>query len=43
MQSLEIAHRAYILENGVFALSGKGADLARDPELEKRLSGTVMP
>jgi branched-chain amino acid transport system ATP-binding protein len=39
MQSLDLAHRAYVLENGAFVLSGKGADLARNPELEKAYLG----
>jgi branched-chain amino acid transport system ATP-binding protein len=39
MQSLAIAARAYVLESGRFALSGKGADLAANPELEKAYLG----
>ena len=39
MQSLGVAARAYVLENGRFALSGRGADLAGDPELEKAYLG----
>jgi branched-chain amino acid transport system ATP-binding protein len=39
VQSLAIAHRAYVLENGRIALSGKAADLARDPELRKSYLG----
>jgi branched-chain amino acid transport system ATP-binding protein len=39
MQSLGVAARAYVLENGRFALSGRGADLAEDPELEKAYLG----
>ncbi|WP_158818785.1 ABC transporter ATP-binding protein [Methylocapsa sp. S129] len=39
MQSLAIATRAHVLENGRFALSGRGEDLARDPELEKTYLG----
>jgi branched-chain amino acid transport system ATP-binding protein len=35
VQSLAIAHRAYVLENGRIGLSGKAADLAQDPELRK--------
>ena len=38
-QSLEIADRAYVLENGRIALSGQAADLARDPELRKSYLG----
>jgi branched-chain amino acid transport system ATP-binding protein len=39
MQSLRIAARAYVLENGRFALSGRGRDLAENPELEKAYLG----
>jgi branched-chain amino acid transport system ATP-binding protein len=39
MQSLAIATRAHVLENGRFALSGRGEDLARNPELEKTYLG----
>ncbi len=39
MQSLGLAHRAYVLENGRFVLSGTGEDLARNPELEKAYLG----
>ena len=44
VQSLAIAHRAYVLENGRIALSGAAAELAEHPELRKsylgiRLSG----
>jgi len=39
VQSLAIAHRAYVLENGRIALSGKAADLAQDPELRKSYLG----
>jgi branched-chain amino acid transport system ATP-binding protein len=39
VQSLAVAHRAYVLENGRIALSGKAADLARDPELRKSYLG----
>ena len=39
MQSLAIAHRAYVLENGRIALSGKAAELAQDPELRKSYLG----
>ena len=39
VQSLAIAHRAYVLENGRIALSGSAADLARDPDLRKRYLG----
>jgi len=39
VQSLAIAHRAYVLENGRIALSGSAADLARDPELRRSYLG----
>jgi branched-chain amino acid transport system ATP-binding protein len=39
VQSLAIAHRAYVLENGRIALSGLAADLARHPELRKSYLG----
>jgi branched-chain amino acid transport system ATP-binding protein len=39
VQSLAIAHRAYVLENGRIALSGKASDLAQDPELRKSYLG----
>ena len=39
MQSLAIAHRAYVLENGRIALSGAAAELAEHPELRKSYLG----
>jgi branched-chain amino acid transport system ATP-binding protein len=39
VQSLAVAHRAYVLENGRIALSGKAGDLAQDPELRKSYLG----
>ncbi|OYD84998.1 ABC transporter ATP-binding protein [Azospirillum brasilense] len=39
VQSLEVASRAYILENGVFALSGPSDEIARDPELKRTYLG----
>lgn len=39
VQSLEIASRAFILENGVFALQGKASDLAASDELRKAYLG----
>jgi branched-chain amino acid transport system ATP-binding protein len=39
VQSLAIATRAYVLENGRFAVSGSAADLAKNPELEKAYLG----
>ena len=39
VQSLGIAARAHVLENGRFALSGRGEELAANPELEKTYLG----
>jgi len=39
VQSLAIAHRAYVLENGRIALSGNAAELASHPELRKSYLG----
>ena len=39
IQSLELAHRAYVVENGVIALSGPAQELASDPELKKSYLG----
>jgi branched-chain amino acid transport system ATP-binding protein len=39
MQSLEIAHRAYVIENGEVALSGLASELIDDPELRKTYLG----
>jgi branched-chain amino acid transport system ATP-binding protein len=39
MQSLEIAHRAYVMENGVVVLSGAASDLIDDPDLKKTYLG----
>src|SRR3954447_23468481 len=39
VQSLELAARAYILENGVFALSGPAAELLADPGLKQAYLG----
>ncbi len=39
VQSLAIAHRAYVLENGRIALSGNAADLAQHPDLRKSYLG----
>jgi branched-chain amino acid transport system ATP-binding protein len=35
VQSLEIASRAFILENGIFAMHGAAADMRDDPELRR--------
>ena len=39
MQSLEIANRAYVMENGKVVLSGAAADLIDDPDLRKTYLG----
>jgi branched-chain amino acid transport system ATP-binding protein len=39
VQSLAIAHRAYVLENGRIALSGAADELAENPELRKSYLG----
>lgn len=39
VQSLAIAQRAYVLENGRITLSGQADDLARHPELRKSYLG----
>ncbi|MBE9605523.1 ABC transporter ATP-binding protein [Acetobacteraceae bacterium H6797] len=39
VQSLDIASRAYILENGLFALSGTAAEVREDPELRRAYLG----
>jgi branched-chain amino acid transport system ATP-binding protein len=39
VQTLAIAHRAYIIENGVIAMQGKAEELARDPELRRNYLG----
>jgi branched-chain amino acid transport system ATP-binding protein len=39
VQTLAIAHRAYIIENGVIAMQGKAAELASNPELRKNYLG----
>jgi branched-chain amino acid transport system ATP-binding protein len=39
VQSLAVAHRAYVLENGRVTLSGKAAELAQHPELRKAYLG----
>ena len=39
VQSLAIAHRAYVLEGGVVALSGNARDLAEHPSLRKSYLG----
>jgi branched-chain amino acid transport system ATP-binding protein len=39
MQSLAIAHRAYVLEHGEIAISGPAAQLAADPALKRSYLG----
>lgn len=39
VQSLDLAGRAYILENGLVALEGEAATLAADPELKRTYLG----
>jgi branched-chain amino acid transport system ATP-binding protein len=39
VQSLAVAHRGYVLENGRIALSGKASELADDPQLRKSYLG----
>lgn len=39
VQSLEVASRAYIMENGVFALSGPAPEVASDPGLRRAYLG----
>ncbi len=39
MQSLALATRAHVLENGRFVLTGSGETLSRNPELEKAYLG----
>jgi branched-chain amino acid transport system ATP-binding protein len=39
VQTLAIAHRAYIIENGAVAMQGLASELARDPDLRKNYLG----
>ncbi len=39
LQSLRLAHRAYVLENTRMVMEGKGADLARDPKVKEAYLG----
>jgi branched-chain amino acid transport system ATP-binding protein len=39
VQSLEIANRGYVLENGVFTLSGTASELVNDPRLKQAYLG----
>ena len=39
VQSLAVAHRAYIIENGAVAMQGEASELARNPGLRKNYLG----
>jgi len=39
VQSLEVAQRAYILDNGCFVLQGPAADIGKDPDLRRAYLG----
>jgi len=39
VQSLDVAQRAYILDNGMFVLKGSAADLRNDPDLKRAYLG----
>jgi branched-chain amino acid transport system ATP-binding protein len=39
VQSLEVAQRAYILDNGMFVLKGRAAELRNDPDLKRAYLG----
>jgi len=39
VQSLEVAQRAYILDNGVFVLKGSAADMRKNPDLKRAYLG----
>ena len=39
VQSLEVAQRAYILDNGLFVLQGRAADIRNDPNLKRAYLG----
>ena len=39
VQSLEVAQRAYILDNGRFVLQGAAADIRNDPNLKRAYLG----
>lgn len=39
VQSLDVAERAYILDNGAFVLEGKAADIKNDPNLKRAYLG----
>ena len=39
VQSLDVAQRAYILDNGAFVLEGSAADVRNDPDLKRAYLG----
>ena len=39
VQSLEVAHRAYILDNGWFVLEGPATEIGQNPELKRAYLG----
>ena len=39
VQSLEVAQRAYILDNGMFVLQGSAADIGNDSNLKRAYLG----
>ena len=39
LQSLRLAHRAYVLENTRVVMEGKGADLLNDPKVKQSYLG----
>ena len=39
VQSLEMAQRAYILDNGTFVLQGNASDIRNDPNLKRAYLG----
>jgi branched-chain amino acid transport system ATP-binding protein len=39
VQSLAIAHRGYVLENGVIALAGRASELLENPNLKRSYFG----
>src|SRR5882672_9322241 len=39
VQSLDVAHRAYILDNGVFVLQGSATEIRNDPNLKRAYLG----
>jgi branched-chain amino acid transport system ATP-binding protein len=39
VQSLDVAGRAYILDNGAFVLEGRSADIRDDPDLKRAYLG----